>query len=83
MAALQSGGGLPGVSPHDLRHTYATLTIRRGVPVEIVSRYLGHATVLITLMIYRHVLPDELVLAAIERQPLSDRLIFGLARVLN
>ncbi|WP_425145916.1 tyrosine-type recombinase/integrase [Deinococcus sp.] len=81
--AVQSGGVLPGVSPHDLRHTYATLTIRRGVPVEIVSRYLGHATVLTTLMIYRHVLPDELILAAIERQPLSERPSFAPVRVLN
>lgn len=70
MATVQSGEALPSISPHDLRHTYATLTIRRGVPVEVVSRYLGHATVVITLSIYRHVLPKELESAAVERTPL-------------
>ncbi|WP_412026822.1 tyrosine-type recombinase/integrase [Deinococcus yunweiensis] len=51
---------LPDLSPHDLRHTYATLALRRRVPVEVVSRILGHARVTITLDIYRHVLPSEL-----------------------
>ena len=83
LAAVQGGPALPGISPHDLRHTYATLTIRRGVPVEIVSRYLGHATVVITLSIYRHVLPEELQLAAIERTPLPQPTAVGPERILN
>jgi integrase len=33
--------------------------LRRGVPVEVVSRILGHARVSITLDIYRHVLDSE------------------------
>jgi integrase len=33
--------------------------LRRGVPVEVVSRILGHARVSITLDIYRHVLDRE------------------------
>lgn len=72
MEIVQSGAALPSISPHDLRHTYATLTILRGVKVEVVSRYLGHASVLITLSIYRHVLPEELDAAAVERTPLPQ-----------
>ncbi len=53
-----AGERLPGISPHDLRHTYATLALRRGVPVEVVSKVLGHARVSITLDVYRHV-PDN------------------------
>lgn len=59
VAAVNSGGKLPSISPHDLRHTFATLALRRGVPVEVVSKVLGHARVSITLDVYRHVLDNE------------------------
>jgi integrase len=50
--------GVPRIRVHDLRHTAATMLLRAGVPVKIVSERLGHATVSITLDIYSHVLPD-------------------------
>jgi integrase len=56
---IRSGERLPDLSPHDLRHTAATLMLRRGVPVEVVSRILGHSKVSVTLDIYRHVLDSE------------------------
>ncbi|GGO28464.1 tyrosine-type recombinase/integrase [Deinococcus humi] len=59
MAAVQAGEKLPSISPHDLRHTFATLALRRGVPVEVVSKVLGHARVSITLDVYRHVMDNE------------------------
>src|SRR5262249_12831832 len=43
---------------HDLRHTAATLLLREGVNVKVVSEMLGHADVSITLRIYAHVLPS-------------------------
>jgi integrase len=43
---------------HDLRHTCATLLLREGVNVKVVSEMLGHASITITLNIYAHVLPD-------------------------
>ncbi|WP_460819368.1 tyrosine-type recombinase/integrase [Nocardioides korecus] len=42
---------------HDLRHTHASLLLKAGVPVKVVSERLGHATVMITLETYAHVLP--------------------------
>lgn len=51
--------GLPRLRVHDLRHTHATLLLRRGVPVEVVSEKLGHSTPAFTLSQYRHVLPEE------------------------
>lgn len=45
------------ISLHGLRHTQATLLIKAGVPVKVVSERLGHSTVGITLDIYTHVLP--------------------------
>lgn len=58
-AVVGLGLELPAISPHDLRHTYATLALRRNVPVEVVSKVLGHARVSITLDVYRHVLDNE------------------------
>jgi integrase len=48
---------LPMIRVHDLRHTHATLLLTAGVPVKVVSERLGHATVMITLEIYQHVMP--------------------------
>ena len=58
-AVVGMGLELPAISPHDLRHTYATLALRRNVPVEVMSKVLGHARVSITLDVYRHVLDNE------------------------
>lgn len=58
--------GLPRVRVHDLRHTHATLLLRRGVPVEVVSEKLGHSTPAFTLSQYRHVLPEERRLYALD-----------------
>jgi integrase len=49
---------LPQLSFHDLRHTAATLLLKAGVPVKVVSEMLGHASVAFTLQTYAHVLPD-------------------------
>lgn len=47
----------PRIRLHDVRHTHATLMLKAGVPVKVVSERLGHASVTITLNIYAHVLP--------------------------
>ena len=47
----------PAIHLHDLRHTHATLLLQAGVPVKVVSERLGHATVMITLETYAHVMP--------------------------
>lgn len=49
--------GLPVISLHDLRHTHATLLLRSGVPVKVVSERLGHASPAFTMTVYQHVLP--------------------------
>jgi integrase len=42
---------------HDLRHSHATILLRKGVHPKIVSERLGHSTVGITLDVYSHVMP--------------------------
>lgn len=66
---------LPRVSLHDLRHTHATLLLRAGVPVKVVSERLGHANPAFTLTVYQHVLPGMQEKAA----TLFSELIFGAA----
>ena len=47
--------GLPDLRFHDLRHTYATISIQNGDDIKTVSESLGHATVAFTLDVYGHV----------------------------
>lgn len=49
---------LPRITPHGLRHSHATMLLRKGVSAKIVSERLGHASIGITLDTYSHVLPD-------------------------
>ena len=50
--------GLKRIRLHDLRHTFATVLRAAGVPIEVpievISKVLGHASVLVTLKIYDH-----------------------------
>jgi integrase len=49
--------GLPHIRFHDLRHTHATLLLKRDIHPKIVSERLGHANIAITLDTYSHVMP--------------------------
>jgi integrase len=49
--------GLPRLTLHSLRHTWATLALERGVHPRVVQERLGHSTIAITLGIYSHVSP--------------------------
>ncbi len=57
--ALVDAAGVPKIRLHDTRHTAATLMLRAGVPVHVVSEILGHANTSITMDVYAHVLPDQ------------------------
>jgi integrase len=55
---LLKQAGLPEKTRfHDLRHTCATLLLSEGVHPKFVQELLGHATIVITLDTYSHVLP--------------------------
>src|SRR5205814_9374659 len=54
---LVAHSGLPRISLHDLRHTHATILLRAGVPVKVVSERLGHASAAFTITVYQHVMP--------------------------
>lgn len=50
--------GLPKVTVHSLRHTYASLMIADGTPLVVVSHKLGHAQASTTSNIYAHVIAE-------------------------
>ena len=49
---LHADSGLRYVRPHDLRHTVAVLGLDAEIPVEVISRLLGHSTISVTMDIY-------------------------------
>jgi len=65
--------GLPPIRVHDLRHTYGSLLLARGAPLELVSERLGHANPSITLNIYRHLLGHERVAWVVDPEDLVGR----------
>jgi integrase len=50
--------GLPNIRLYDLRHTCATLLLLAGENPKVVSERLGHASIVLTLDTYSHVLPS-------------------------
>ena len=46
------------------RHTYASLALQRRVPLLVVSRQLGHASIAITADGYGHLIPEATRAAA-------------------
>ena len=46
--------GVPGLHPHKLRHTFASIAITNGADVASVSEKLGHSDKAVTLRMYTH-----------------------------
>ncbi|GGK90954.1 tyrosine-type recombinase/integrase [Deinococcus radiotolerans] len=66
---LIAASGVPTIRFHDMRHTAASLMIRRGIPPKTVSERLGHADVGFTLRTYTHLYDEQREEAAFD---LSD-----------
>ena len=65
--------GLKGVTPHTLRHTYASWLVMAGRPILEVRDILGHSTIKMTER-YAHLAPENLVDAV---SSIEDRLHLG------
>ncbi|WP_374761048.1 tyrosine-type recombinase/integrase [Microbacterium sp. zg.B185] len=58
--AQQADPNVPRVTPHDLRHTAASLAVSAGANVKAVQRMLGHASAAMTLDTYSDLFDDDL-----------------------
>lgn len=50
--------GFKNVTPHGLRHTYCSILLPQNVPIQTVSKYMGHSDSTVTLKVYSHFIPD-------------------------
>jgi integrase len=49
--------GVPKITFHGLRHTFATLALLDGIPSKVVAEALGHSSTRVTEDLYQHVTP--------------------------
>ena len=64
--------GLRRIRLHDLRHTHASLALKAGVPIKVISERLGHESPAFTLKQYAHVIPGMQAEAAAQVAALVD-----------
>lgn len=70
--AVAAGIDASRVTPHTLRHAFATHLLAGGADLRVIQTLLGHAD-LATTEIYTHVLDENLKALVLERHPLSRK----------
>jgi site-specific recombinase XerD len=71
--SLSQRAGIRHVSPHQLRHYFASFMLNHGVSLKDVSQLMGHASPSVTANVYWHLLDEPERLAAYEQHnPLQD-----------
>jgi integrase len=72
----------PRVTPHDLRHTAASLAVQAGAHVKAVQRMLGHSSAAMTLDVYADLFDDDLddVATALDNAKRASDVVTPLSR---
>lgn len=58
LKSFQKKNDFKRISCHGLRHTYCSILLAQGVPIQTVSKYMGHSDSTVTLQVYSHFIPD-------------------------
>ncbi len=69
--AVRAGIAPDKVSPHNLRHSFATHLLKNGMDIRVLQEILGHADIT-TTQIYTHLLDSEKEIAIHSHHPLSS-----------
>jgi len=59
-ARLRAGADLEAITPHELRHTCASLMRAAGADLKAIQQQLGHRSPVVTLSVYCHLFDGEL-----------------------
>ncbi|AVQ34367.1 site-specific integrase [Staphylococcus muscae] len=58
-AKKQIGLNDDDITPYALRHTHTSYLLSKGIPIEYISKRLGHYNISITLEVYSHLLDEQ------------------------
>lgn len=65
----------PKVTPHCLRHTFATRCVEAGMQPKSLQKILGHGTLQMTMDLYCHVMPDTLTAEMLKFEEATTKVV--------
>lgn len=68
VAAMVKKAGLSGITPHSLRHSFATHMLERGAPLRVIQELMGHES-LVTTQRYLRITTEQMKKSYMETHP--------------